>query len=107
MELTNTLKNIIHYAVQVTEPEEVILFGSMANGTADVFSDVDLLIIVENAIGKKEAIARIKNHVTQFSLKTDVLIYSRSEFEREITVTNSFLSAIKKTGKIVYKKCLV
>ena len=102
--MKNTIKKIVSYAILVTEPEEIILFGSMVNGTANVYSDVDLLIITESRINKKEAVSKIKSHVNQYALKTDVLIYSKSEFEKELSISNSFLQAVQKSGKIVYKK---
>jgi len=106
MYLKSTIDKIVKYAVHVTEPEKIILFGSMINGTANVNSDVDLLIISESCINNKEAMSRIKNYANQHSLKTDVLIYSCSEFERELNTSNSFISAVHKSGKIVHKKSL-
>ncbi|HSI77231.1 MAG TPA: nucleotidyltransferase domain-containing protein [Lunatimonas sp.] len=101
--MNKTLDNLVRYVVYTTEPEEVVLFGSMVNGSADVFSDIDLLVIVENEINKKEAISRIRSYASQFALKTDVLIYSPSELEKEISIPNGFINAIQKTGKIVFK----
>lgn len=102
MNLKNTIDKIISYAVYVTEPEEIILFGSMANGTADVYSDIDILIISDS--DKKEAVSKIRNFVYQLSLKTDVLIYSRDEYEKQANLPVSFLKAVQKFGKTVYKK---
>lgn len=103
MYLKNTIDKIVTYAVQITDPKEIILFGSMINGNANVNSDIDLLIISESGLNKKEAVARIKNYVNQCSLKTDLFIYSVSELEKEL-ISNSFVIAIYKSGKIVYKK---
>jgi predicted nucleotidyltransferase len=102
--LKRTIEKIVSYAVSVTDPEEIVVFGSMINGTANVNSDLDLLIITESGINKKEAVARIRNQANQFSLKTDVLIYSKYEFEKEIKIENSFIKAVQKSGKIIYKK---
>lgn len=102
MNIPNTIDKIIQYAVYVTEPEEIILFGSIANGTSDVYSDVDLLIISDS--NKREAISKISNFVYQLSLKTDILIYSRDEFEKLANQPFSFLKAAQKFGRVVYKK---
>jgi predicted nucleotidyltransferase len=104
MNLQSTLKKIIIYAAFVAEPEKIILFGSMATGNQNVYSDVDLLIVTQSIIDKKDAVTKIKNYSNQCSLKTDVLIYSCSEVQRELNVSNSFVAAIYKFGKIVYKK---
>lgn len=104
MNLQSTLKKIIDYAACVAEPEKIILFGSMATGNQNVYSDVDLLIITGSIIDKKDAVTKIKSYTNQCSLKTDVLIYSCSEVQRELNISNSFVAAIYKFGKIVYKK---
>lgn len=104
MNLTGTINKIINYAAYVAEPDKIILFGSMVNGKANVYSDVDLLIITEDVIDKKEVITKIKTHSNQYSLKTDVLIYAKPELENELKMQNSFVAAIYKHGKIVYKK---
>lgn len=102
--MKRTLKKIIDYAVRVSEPEMIILFGSMANNNDNVFSDVDLLIITDNAFIKKDIIEMITSFASELSLKADVLIYSRSEIERESQKSNSFIASIIKSGKVVYKK---
>ncbi|MBW2737690.1 MAG: hypothetical protein JRE64_02340 [Deltaproteobacteria bacterium] len=76
--MKRTLKKIIDYAVVIAEPEMIILFGSMANEMTISYS-------------------------SELSLKADVLIYSGSEIERESQKSNSFIAAIIKSGKVVYK----
>lgn len=88
----------------VAEPEKVILFGSMADGTANRFSDVDLLIITENADMKQEIASRIVSYTHELSLKSDVLVYSISEMEKQCEQSNSFIAAIIKSGEVVYEK---
>lgn len=102
--MKNTLGKIIDYTARIADPEEIILFGSMGTGKANLFSDVDLLIISENSAIKKEVAERIKDFSRELSLKSDVLICSKSEIERETQTPNSFIAAIIKSGKIVYKK---
>jgi len=101
--MKRTLKKIIDYAVVIAEPEMIILFGSMANEMTNVFSDVDLLIVSENTFMKKDITAKIVSYSSELSLKADVLIYSGSEIERESQKSNSFIAAIIKSGKVVYK----
>ncbi len=45
----STLDDIIRRAVEVAEPEKIILFGSAARGDMNRHSDVDLLIIKNGA----------------------------------------------------------
>ena len=101
--MKNTLRKIIDYAARIADPEEIILFGSMNSGKANSFSDVDLLIISDNPAIKKDVAARIRSFSRELSLKSDVLICSKSEIERETQKPNSFIGAIIKSGKSVYK----
>lgn len=101
--MKRTLEKIIEYAVRVVDPDMIILFGSMADDKANVFSDVDLLIVSENTLIKKDITAKIVSYSSELSLKTDILIYSKSEIERETQKPNSFMEAIIKSGRVVYK----
>ncbi len=102
--MKNTLGKIIDYAARIADPDEIILFGSMSTGKANWFSDIDLLIVSDNPAIKKEVASRIMCFSRELSLKSDVLIYSKSEIERETQRPNSFIAAIIKSGKIVYEK---
>lgn len=101
--MKRTLSKIIGYAAGVAEPERIILFGSMACGNANVFSDIDLLIISENTLPKRETAAIITSYARELSLKVDVLIYSASEVEKERQKAHSFVGAILKSGKPVFE----
>lgn len=104
MSLNCSIEKIVNYAVKITDPEEIIIFGSMVNGNANIFSDIDLLIITESRIHTKEAIERIKDFAHQISLQADILLYTPSVFQRELATPFSFVQAIYKSGKIIYKK---
>jgi predicted nucleotidyltransferase len=98
------IQRIISYAAQIANPDKIILFGSMSNGTQDVYSDLDLLIISDNAVLKKQITEQIKHFAEEFAISADVLVYSNAAVEREIKETNSFLAGVMKSGKIVYQK---
>ncbi len=104
--MKNTLQKIIDYTIRVAEPDKIILFGSMASGKITAHSDVDLLIISENTHIKKDISKMIMTFCREFSLKTDVLIYSEAELALEQQRPYSFLGAILKDGKDVYTKPL-
>ena len=79
--MEKTINKIVGFIVRKIEPEKIILFGSMATGSRNIHSDIDLLIVVDNA-GFKESYAElVENYAKTFSLKADVLIFERVEFE--------------------------
>lgn len=76
----------------------------MANSGSDVFSDVDFLIVTENSFSKKDIARSIESYINEFSVKADILIYSRKEIEADSVTPYSFLQGVLKSGRIVYKK---
>lgn len=102
--MQKTINKIIAHAVEVVQPEKIILFGSVAGGNGDVYSDIDLLIVTDNTTSKNFFMQQIKNFAREFSLSADVLVYSESELEKASLNATSFLSGVIKHGKIVYKK---
>ncbi|KKC29041.1 putative nucleotidyltransferase [Caldanaerobacter subterraneus subsp. tengcongensis MB4] len=45
--LEDELKRIVNIIIEKCNPEKIILFGSMASGTAKEWSDIDLVVIME------------------------------------------------------------
>jgi uncharacterized protein len=102
--MKKTLKKIIDYATVIADPEKIILFGSIIQGNANVFSDVDLLIIAENTLARRDIVDRIVSYAGELSLKIDVLIYSEAEVEQETRTASSFVAAIIGSGKTVFER---
>jgi predicted nucleotidyltransferase len=103
--MKKTIERIVARAVRVSEPEEVILFGSMASGTNNVYSDLDLLLVVDGDFSRRQIIEQVKQYARELAVNADVLVYSKSEVEKAAREQpNSFLASVLKSGKITYKK---
>ena len=102
--MKKTIEKIVEYAARIAEPDKIILFGSMANGTNDIHSDIDLLIVLDDLNLKKQIVERVVQFEEQYSLKADVLVYSINDLEQAAKQPNSFLAGICKSGKILYQK---
>jgi predicted nucleotidyltransferase len=106
IDMTGALEKIVSYAIHVTEPEMIILFGSVARGTNNVYSDIDLLIITRQSYRKKELEMQISSFAKEYSLKADILISTPREIEKEALKADSFLSSVMKSGKILYQRVI-
>ncbi len=102
--MKRTILRIVDYTVAISEPERIILFGSMSNDSANSFSDIDLLVISEDLFIKRYIKTSVTSYSNELSIKADVLVYSESEIEREREKPNSFITAAIISGQVVYEK---
>ncbi len=83
---------------------KVILFGSLATGTVDVYSDLDLLVVMPSAKTGKEWMGIVYGNVER-DVDADIIVYNQEEF-RERLPSSSFLRHILDHGSVVYEKAI-
>ena len=85
------------------QPEKIILFGSMARGDADEYSDIDLIVIKET---KQRFVRRLVeiNAFIPLDIGVDVLIYTPTELETMLAEGNPFIEKALEEGKVLYEK---
>jgi len=80
---------------------EIKLFGSVAKGTANTESDIDLLIITKRELNSEEE-QKIHEVLLPISLGADVLItpiiISEQKWQNQIKSGYSFVSAVLRSG---------
>ena len=85
------------------ELEEVILFGSLARGTAVPGSDVDLLLVL--SASDRPFLERIPTFLPSgFPVGVDVFPYTRVEIERMKAEGNLFIRAALREGSVVFRR---
>jgi len=102
--VNRVIERIVDYAAKISDPEEIILFGSMANGTHNVHSDLDLLIIVNEAVEKLRIAGLVKRYAYELSLAADVLVRTKDEVRESGAEPASFLNGAITSGTIVYRQ---
>lgn len=99
-EVINEVKNRL---VQVYNPLEIYLFGSYAWGTPHEDSDLDLLIVVEDSDEKRHKRGKPGfEALWGLCISKDLLVYTKSELDKQASDTTSFVSKILKDGKVLY-----
>jgi predicted nucleotidyltransferase len=95
--------------VQAVAPEQIVLFGSQARGTAGPHSDVDLLVVTVEGFGphrsRIKAITRISKLLSKFGLPTDILLYSQQEVEDWQGSRNHITTRALQEGRVIYERC--
>jgi predicted nucleotidyltransferase len=60
--------------------EKIILFGSQARGSANKYSDVDLLIIINNTKNRLKLIDKVDTSLEGLKLARDIIVLSEKEY---------------------------
>ena len=63
------------------QPSRVVLFGSWARGTANKWSDVDLLVVMGDAPDKRRAAVEIRRSLEDFPVSKDIVVTTPDEIE--------------------------
>ena len=101
-QLEQTLERILSALEEHYQPEQVIVFGSLASGHVTETSDLDLLIVKET---DKRFFERTKEvvKICDYDIGVDFLIYTPQEL-REAAKINPFVrDEILSKGKVVYR----
>jgi predicted nucleotidyltransferase len=87
------------------QPDQVILFGSYAWGKPTRDSDVDLMIIVPDSdLTEYERTVLGLRCLGGINIPKDILVRTRSEFNRFRDVRASLEYKISKQGKVLYER---
>src|SRR3989304_396783 len=96
-------KEVINRLVNEFHPERIYLFGSHAWGKPGAGSDIDLLVIIKTSRQKPiQRAVRAQRSLRGVKASIDVLVKTRREFERFISVKASLEAQITREGKILY-----
>lgn len=72
------LDEIVSRIVEVAQPEQVLLFGSMARGTAGPHSDLDFLVIKTGRYHARTIAGLIYQQMRGIARSIDLIIVTRS-----------------------------
>ena len=86
------------------QPARILLFGSRARGTDNRWSDVDLLVVMDEVEDKRRAAVEMGRALGDLSVSKDVVVTTHEEIARLGHVVGSVLRAALREGKVVYER---
>ena len=98
------LEKVVEPIVDALAPEQVILFGSYAEGRATADSDLDLLVVTEQPLSRKEWLERTQGLFRDMPLPIQVITISQQEFEETRDVIGGIAYPAAKYGRVIYEK---
>lgn len=98
------IDQLVQRIVTRIQPQQVIIFGSYAKGTATIKSDLDILIIKETELPRHRRADELKPIFSQSLMPIDVHVYTAEEIDEYGKEQFSFVSNILQSGKTVFKE---
>jgi predicted nucleotidyltransferase len=104
MSASAVLPAMVERIVNHFAPMQIILFGSQARGDARDDSDIDLLIVLEQAESKRKAAVAIRRDLIGFPGAIDIVVTTPSEVARRGCFNGSVLQPALEEGKVLYDR---
>lgn len=96
------IKNIVKIIAETENPDQIILFGSYANDSANEDSDLDLLIVKDSQVETNKRCLEIRKKLRGSKIPIDLVMYTKEEIESWKDTKGSFISQLLATGKVIY-----
>lgn len=100
------LEEIVRRLVEAMNPERIYLFGSQARGDAAYDSDYDLMVILPESNQPRHQRAQSAYGalwgIPGGRVPVDVLVWTRTEFERDLPVVASLPATVAREGKLIH-----
>jgi predicted nucleotidyltransferase len=84
-------------------PNKIILFGSLAYGTPDSNSDLDLCLVMDTELPKSKLKRRIRSLLAELHIAKDILTPSTKEYKFYSKEAGSVYRQIHQKGKILWQ----
>lgn len=97
------INRLVARIVERYQPEQVVLFGSYAKGTATGRSDIDLLVVVDTSEQPSRRADRILPLIGHMTVKVDLHVYTPEEVEVYSHEEHHFLHSVLRNGRVVFR----
>ena len=97
------VEETIDLIVSEFHPERIIIFGSVARGSATDTSDLDILVVMDSDLKPTRRAREIYTATSDIDLAMDIIVLTPEEFEENRDDPYSFTSEIVRTGVVAYE----
>lgn len=100
------LQKIVHQLIGSYQPEQIVLFGSLAYGIPHADSDIDLLIIKETDDFPLARRVHVRRLVTdpERRIPFSPLVLTPQELSQRLAIGDPFYQTIIHQGKVLYAR---
>ena len=104
VEVQHTIQQIVRRLIESYQPQQIVLYGSLAYGEPDEDSDIDLLIIKETTETPLERRVHVRRLVSdpQRRVPFSPLVLTPDELASRLAVGDPFYREILHRGKVLH-----
>jgi predicted nucleotidyltransferase len=99
------IREMVRRIAERFHPEQIILFGSHAKGTAGPDSDVDLLVVMRGVEGRRRKTATaIDIALKDAALPKDIIVVTPEDVARQRDLVGTIIRPALREGKVLYER---
>lgn len=102
--MDKTLAVIVKRLVQHFDPDQIILFGSHARGTAQPDSDIDLLVVLPVTGSKRAKQVEMRVALHDIRVPKDIIVATPEEIARRRDIVGTIIRPALREGKVLYAR---
>ncbi len=96
------LQEIVRRVVAVAHPQQIVLFGSAAQGKMGPHSDVDLLVVVEETPHRRRLAQTIYRNLVGVGFATDIVVATTDDLKQYGKNPGLVIQPALEEGKVIY-----
>jgi predicted nucleotidyltransferase len=100
--ITETIETMVRRLVERFDPDQIILFGSHARGTAGPDSDVDLLVVMPVSGSKRARQVEMRLALHDIPLPKDIIVVTPEEVVRRRDIVGTIIRPALREGRVLY-----
>jgi predicted nucleotidyltransferase len=90
--------------VKQFDPDQIILFGSYARGTARADSDIDLLVVLPVTGSKRAKQVEMRMALHDIRVPKDIIVATPEEIARHRNIIGTIIRPALQEGKVLYAR---
>ena len=98
------IEMMVERLVDRFDPDQIILFGSQARGTAAPGSDVDLLVIMPVSGSKRAKQLEMRVALHDIAVAKDIILATPDEVARRRDIVGTIIRPALREGKVLYAR---
>jgi len=97
------LKEVTRRIVRVAQPNRVLLFGSAAQGNMKKDSDLDMLVIMNAPVHRRQIAQKINRSLHGIGISVDIVVATEDDLLKYGQRGGTILKPALKYGRVLYE----